>query len=93
MPEGCKLESALPESNNCTAETELSVPINEPLSINCDVTLPKPEPTLTPPKRRLSDLLSPSELLDDPLEFDDVDQAINETGWLVNYDRNNQCNR
>lgn len=31
-------------------------------------------------KRRLSDLLSPSELLDDPLEFDDIDQAINETG-------------
>lgn len=32
------------------------------------------------PKRRLSELLSPSELLDDPLEFDDIDQALNEAG-------------
>lgn len=35
---------------------------------------------LRSPKRRLSDLLSPSELLDNPLDFDDVDQALNETG-------------
>jgi hypothetical protein len=30
------------------------------------------------PRRRLSDLMSPSELLENPLEFDDIDQALNE---------------
>lgn len=30
-------------------------------------------------KRRLSDLLSPSELLENTLDFDDVDQALKET--------------
>lgn len=30
--------------------------------------------------RKLSDLLSPSELLDDPLEFDEIDKALTENG-------------
>jgi hypothetical protein len=39
------------------------------------------------PRRRLSDLMSPSELLENPLEFDDIDQALNEDGKLSNVDR------
>lgn len=31
------------------------------------------------PKRRLSDILSPSELLDSPLDFDELDEALHES--------------
>lgn len=36
------------------------------------------------PKRKLSDMLSPSELLDNPLDFDEVDEALQETGKYTN---------
>jgi hypothetical protein len=50
-----------------------------PLSINCDEQPPKgATELLQSPRRRLSDLMSPSELLENPLEFDDIDQALNE---------------
>ncbi|RZB40407.1 Bromodomain and/or AAA domain containing protein, partial [Asbolus verrucosus] len=50
-----------------------------PLSINCDEQPIKTgAETLQSPRRRLSDLMSPSELLENPLDFDDIDQALNE---------------
>ncbi|XP_049823410.1 ATPase family AAA domain-containing protein 2 isoform X2 [Aethina tumida] len=52
-----------------------------PLTINCDTQAPKQDVanSLQSPKRRLSDILSPSELLDSPLDFDDIDQVLNES--------------
>ncbi|XP_074037213.1 ATPase family AAA domain-containing protein 2 isoform X2 [Leptinotarsa decemlineata] len=54
--------------------------VTTPLTINCDIQTSRVEPSnfLQSPRRRLSDLLSPSELLDNPLDFDDVDEALNE---------------
>ncbi|XP_063905378.1 ATPase family AAA domain-containing protein 2-like [Zophobas morio] len=48
------------------------------LTINCDEQPVKDDPELQSPRRRLSDLMSPSELLENPLEFDDIDEALNE---------------
>lgn len=33
----------------------------------------------------MSDILSPSELLDSPLDFDDIDQVLNESSKLYNF--------
>ncbi|CAH1993589.1 unnamed protein product [Acanthoscelides obtectus] len=52
------------------------------LTINCDENTPRrlsASSSLLSPKRSLNDLLSPSELLDNPLDFDDVEEALNET--------------
>nr|CAH7737226.1 unnamed protein product [Callosobruchus chinensis] len=52
------------------------------LTINCDYNTPKrpsASSSLLSPKRALSNLLSPSELLDNPLDFDDVEEALNES--------------
>ncbi|GJQ79234.1 hypothetical protein Trydic_g5478 [Trypoxylus dichotomus] len=53
------------------------------LTVNCDTTsISRPDlasPLQSPNnKRRLSDILSPSELLENSLDFDDVDQALKE---------------
>ncbi|CAG9830242.1 unnamed protein product [Diabrotica balteata] len=53
-----------------------------PLTVNCDMNSSMKADMsghLQSPKRRLSDILSPSELLDNPLDFDDVDEALNES--------------
>ncbi|XP_057664166.1 ATPase family AAA domain-containing protein 2-like isoform X2 [Diorhabda carinulata] len=52
-----------------------------PLTVNCDIQNNKTDTSnvLQSPRRRLSDILSPSELLDNPLDFDDVDEALNES--------------
>ncbi|KAG5890643.1 hypothetical protein JTB14_034932 [Gonioctena quinquepunctata] len=62
-------------------ETKSVTEPTAPLSINCDMQTSKvgTPNSLHSPKRRLSDLLSPSELLDNPLDFDDVDDALNES--------------
>ncbi|CAH1164178.1 unnamed protein product [Phaedon cochleariae] len=55
--------------------------ITTPLTIDCDSSGARKSNASSPlqsPKRRLSDLLSPSELLDNPLDFDDVEEALNE---------------
>ncbi|XP_060536537.1 ATPase family AAA domain-containing protein 2-like isoform X2 [Cylas formicarius] len=51
------------------------------LTINCDTQRRSDLPSQSShsPKRRLADLMSPSELLDSPLYFDDVEQALNES--------------
>lgn len=67
-------KSKLPENDNSRTSD-----VTTALSINCDI--PKtdlPCNSARSPTRRLSDLMSPSELLDSPLYFDDVDQALNE---------------
>ncbi|KRT86288.1 hypothetical protein AMK59_2173 [Oryctes borbonicus] len=56
---------------------------NTLLTVNCDTTsISRPDlasPLQSPnSKRRLSDILSPSELLEDSLDFDDVEQALKE---------------
>lgn len=52
-----------------------------PLTVNCDIQNSKSDSSnlLQSPRRRLSDILSPSELLDNPLDFDDVDEALYES--------------
>ncbi|XP_022910734.1 ATPase family AAA domain-containing protein 2-like isoform X2 [Onthophagus taurus] len=51
-----------------------------PLTVDCTSNIKTNNPLQSPnAKRRLSDLMSPSELLQDTLDFDDVDQALNET--------------
>ncbi|KAJ8925460.1 hypothetical protein NQ315_009294 [Exocentrus adspersus] len=64
-----------PQQDEITKNPETT----SPLTINCDTQPQKMGTTpLQSPRRRLSDLLSPSELLDNPLDFDDIDQALNE---------------
>lgn len=61
---------------------KISVEATSPLTINCDIQSSTKRDITSPlqsPKRRLSDILSPSELLDNPLDFDDVDEALNES--------------
>ncbi|CAH0551689.1 unnamed protein product [Brassicogethes aeneus] len=75
-----KGSSSQVENGSATSDTTTSS-TTAPLTINCD-TQPLKMDVASPlqsPKRRLSLLLSPSELLDSPLDFDDVDQALNES--------------
>ncbi|XP_023313118.1 ATPase family AAA domain-containing protein 2 isoform X1 [Anoplophora glabripennis] len=76
------------EGSRRTSET------TAPLTINCDTQPQKMDHILLQsPKRRLSDLLSPSELLDNPLDFDDVDQALNETVSEVSKTKAIECSQ
>lgn len=59
------------------ANQEVKVRPTTPLTVNCDTNIQSP-------KRKLSDLLSPSDLLDDPLDFDEIDQALEEEENLAN---------
>lgn len=75
-------------SDDCKENNiEVTSESNSLTEMNDIKTTPKPESPIknntveSSPKilrRRISDLMSPSELLEDPLEFDDVDQALNE---------------
>ncbi|XP_044264400.1 ATPase family AAA domain-containing protein 2-like isoform X2 [Tribolium madens] len=65
------------EPDDASAET-VNVEHTAPLTINCNELSQKGNAELQSPRRRLSDLMSPSELLENPLEFDDIDQALNE---------------
>ncbi|CAG9853574.1 unnamed protein product [Phyllotreta striolata] len=64
------------EKDNCIVDA------TSPLTVNCDSQINSQANIASPlqsPKRRLSDIFSPSDLLDNPLDFDDVDEALNET--------------
>lgn len=83
-PQACSPEKEALGISSSTANVDDPT---KPLTINCDpppptltqAKLDMPSPLRSPSsKRRLSDLLSPSELLEDPLEIDDIDQALNE---------------
>ncbi|KAJ8947871.1 hypothetical protein NQ318_010017 [Aromia moschata] len=81
-PEQCSSTSNgvhLPETRSQEAEINTEFTFT-PLIINCDTQSNRFDAAspLYSPRRRLNDLLSPSELLDNPLDFDDVDQALNE---------------
>ncbi|KAF5307164.1 hypothetical protein FQR65_LT00680 [Abscondita terminalis] len=72
--------------NSNLLNTNINNNITTPLSVNCgnaaDASKNHQSSLLQSPstKRVLSELLSPSELLDDPLDFDDIDKALNEYG-------------
>ncbi|KAF7283951.1 hypothetical protein GWI33_022776 [Rhynchophorus ferrugineus] len=67
-------KSKLTESDNSRNSD-----VTTALTINCDTAkIDLPCNSARSPTRRLSLLMSPSELLDSPLYFDDVDQALNE---------------
>ncbi|KAL3287427.1 hypothetical protein HHI36_001898 [Cryptolaemus montrouzieri] len=79
-----KIDTSLDEENNrhsINGNCEMS---NKVFNDSLPMTPSRPEiSSWQSPKRRLSDMMSPSELLEDPLYFDDVDQAMNESGELL----------
>ncbi|XP_064211854.1 ATPase family AAA domain-containing protein 2 isoform X3 [Tribolium castaneum] len=84
LQQDCEKKDSSDDSKdvNVTSEPEdvpaETVESTAPLTINCNESPQKENAELQSPRRRLSDLMSPSELLENPLEFDDIDQALNE---------------
>lgn len=76
-------EADFGNNTEMSVEENLSPNLTEPLSVNCDTTTIHLKSIHTPNSRKLCDLMSPSELLGDPLDFDDVDQALNENSNSV----------
>ncbi|KAF5301316.1 hypothetical protein FQA39_LY10714 [Lamprigera yunnana] len=70
-----------------TSNTFMNNNVTLPLSVNCGIIkntsrTEQITPEQSPDNRKLlNELLSPSELLDDPLDFDDIDKALNENEY------------